>query len=220
GLYGPSYDETIAAATAYNDALNVIMTTILTTIPEITTVDTTYSRVASPNVSHTLANDELAIDLASVIADFYSHIFYVIGDTAYLVDMKLDNGADWTLTEFKYFAFPQYEYDLVSYVACSQYKVFSAYPYGREMTIDPYHTTEANILAAMADILAIENAPRITGLRVPMIAGNFPRIGQKITVPDTAHVADLSSWIRARKIQYDFLNEEIIIDGEGAIAAA
>jgi len=222
GLYGPSYDETIAAATAYNDTLNVIMTTILTSIAEIDHVNTSYARAISPNVAHTLANEELAIDLASAMAAFYSHIFYVIGDTAYLIDMKLDNdtNGDMDLTEFDYFAFPEYVYDLLRVVACSQYKVFSAYPYGRDLTVDPYHTTEANILVCLADILAIENAPRIENLRIPMTAGGFPLIGQEIAVPDTAHVADLSSWIRARKIQYDFLNDEILIEGEGAIAAA
>jgi len=218
-LYRPSYDETIAAATAYNDTLNNVITSILSTIAEINTVDTTYARASSPNVTHTLADDELAIDLASAIAEFYSHTFYIIGDTAYLVDMLLDNGAVRTLTEFEFFAYPEYVYDVISVVICSQYKTFSSYPYGRSLTIQPYHTTEANILAAMSDILAIENAPRVT-FDIPMIAGNFPLIGEKIVLPDTAHVADLASWIRTRKLTYDFLNDQIKIEGEGAIAAA
>jgi len=217
-LFGPSYDETVAVSTAYNDTLNVVMTAILTAIPEITTVDTTYARATSPNVTHTTTGEVLAIDLASAIAAFYSHIFYIIGDTAYLVDCKLSNGADWTLTEFKFFSFPQYQYDLVASVASGQVTRFSAYPYGRSESVDAYHTTEANIIVACDDILAIENSPRIA-LSVPMIAGNFPKIGQKITLPDTAHVADLSSWIRVRKLGFDFNTETINIEGEGAISA-
>lgn len=219
-LYGPSYDETIAASTAYNDTLNVIITTILGAIAEINTVTTTYARASSPNVTHTVANDTIAIDLASEIAAFYSHLIYIIGDTAYLVDMKRDNGADWDLTEYKFFSFPKYQYrPPAAAVYCTQFAKFSAYPYGTTETVEAYHTTQANIETALDDILAILNAPRII-LDVPMIAGNFPRLGQAITIPDTAHVAGLSSWIRARKLQYDFVENIINIEGEGAVAAA
>jgi hypothetical protein len=218
-LFGPSYDETIAASTVYSDTLNVVLTAILTVIPEITTVNTTYARASSPNVAHTLADTVLAIDLASGIAEFYSHLFYVVGTTAYLVDMKLSNGADWTLTEFGFMAFPVYRYKPpLALITSSQYRVFSAYPYGTTLDVTPYHTTQANIETAITDILAIENAPRVT-LDVPMIAGNFPNPGRKIILPDTAHVADLSSWIRARKIRYDFISDMVNLEGEGTVAA-
>jgi hypothetical protein len=218
-IYGPSYDETIAATTAYNNTLNSVLTAILTTIPEITSVNTTYARASSPNVTHTTSDIQRAIDLASAIAEFYSHLFYIVGSTAYLVDMLLNNGT-WTLTEFKFFAFPKYWYkNPVSVLYCSQYYKLSSYPYGDTMTVTPYHTTQANIEAALTDILAIENAARIT-LDVPMIAGNFPAPGRKIVIPDTAHVVNLSSWIRARKLRLDFINDSINIEGEGAIAAA
>lgn len=219
-LMASSYDETIAAATAYNDTLNVVMTTILSTIAEINTVNTAYARAVSPNVAHTLADTMTAIEIASLIAEFYSHLFYVIGDTAYLVDMLLSNGADWTLTEFDFFAFPVYSYNTpVASILAGQVKRFSAYPYGSDMTVDSYHTTEANIITALDNILTIENSPRVT-LDVPMIAGNFPRPGQKIIVPDTAHVSDLASWIRARRLTFDFLNTSITVEGEGEVAAA
>ena len=218
-LYFPTYDETIAAATAYNDTLNVVLTAILTAIPEITTVNTTNARVASPNVTHTLADAEIAIDLASNIAAFYSHLIYVVGATAYLVDMLLNNGT-WTLTEYKFFSFPTYFYKApVASILCGQVKRFSAYPYGSAVSVAAYHTTEANIITACDNILAIENAARLR-LDVPMIAGNFPAPGKKIIIPDTAHVVSLSSWIRARKLSYDFINNSINIEGEGVIAAA
>lgn len=218
-LYFPDYDETIAAATAYNNTLNVVMTAILTTIPEITTVNTTYARVASPNVTHTLADEMAAIDLASNIAEFYSHLIFIIGSTAYLVDMFINNGT-WTLTEYKFFSFPKYFYKApTSSILCGQVKRFSAYPYGADMTINAYHTTEANIITACDDILTIENAARVR-LDVPMIAGNFPGLGKKIIIPDTAHVVGLSSWIRTRKLSFDFINNSINIEGEGVIAAA
>ena len=87
------------------------------------------------------------------------------------------------------------------------------------MSVDPYHTTEANIITALDDILSIENSARVA-LSVPMIAGNFPAPGEKIVIPDTGHVADLASWIRARKLTFDFVDETINVEGEGVVAAA
>lgn len=219
-LYGPSYDETIASATAYNDTLNTVITSILTSIAEINTVNTDYARAVSPNVNHIVTNDTLAIDLASEIAAFYSHLFYIIGDTAYLVDMKLDNGTDWTLTEYDYFFLAKYWYNTpIAAVYASQYYQMSVYPYGTTLTLTAYHSVQANIEAALADILAIHNAARVT-ISVPMEAGNFPLLGQRIDIPDNEHVADLLSYIRARKMTFDFLNDNITIEGEGEVAAA
>lgn len=222
-LMASDYDDTIADATAYNNTLNTILTTILTTIPEIVSVDTTYARASSPNVTHTVSGETLAIELASAIAQFYSHLFYVVGTTAYLVDMLLSNGSDWTLTEYDFFASPTYTYNTPVAVATCEVgavlvKRFSAYPYGTELSVDGYHTTEANIITACDNILTIENSPRVS-LDVPMIAGNFPKLGQKIIIPDTAHVADLASWIRVRSMTFDFLGDKITVEGEGAIAA-
>ena len=218
-LYYPTYDETIAAATAYNNTLNSVMTAILTSIAEIDHVDTAHARASSPNVTHTTIDETLAIDLASSIAEFYGHLLYIVGDTAYLVDMLLNNGTR-TLTEYEFFSFPSYAYKPpVASVTCGQVRRFSAYPYGEDMTVTAYHTTEANIIVACDDILTIENSPRIK-LEVPMIAGNFPAPGEKIIIPDTAHVADLASWIRVRTLSYDFIGNSVTIEGEGAIAAA
>jgi len=207
----------------WNGTLNATITAILTRIPEITTVDTTYARASSPNVLWTLTSERLAINIASDIAAFYSHLIYVVGATAYLVDMKRDNGTR-TLTEYQYFAAPTYQYKTpYAMITCSSdnvvYNAKSAYPYGPTTNVDPYHETAANINTALADILALENAPRIS-LDVPMVAGNFPALGEKITIPDTAHVADLSSYIRVRKLQYNFVDLIINVEGEGAIAAA
>ena len=211
-------------APRWNDTLNNVITNLLTRIPEITTVDTTYARASSPNVLYTLTSERLIINVASDIAAFYSHLFYVIGSTAYLVDLKRNNGTDWDLTEFKFFKEPQYQYNTpIAQITCSSdsvvYSAYSSYPYGTTTSVEAYHETQANIEACLDDILAIENAPRIS-FDVPMIAGNFPKLGQKITIPDTAHVANLASWIRVRKLQYDFINDRINIEGEGGIAAA
>lgn len=205
-------------AVSYNGTLNAVISDILLLIPEITTINTTFARAVSPNVTHTITSDIAAIDLASNIAEFYSHLIYIIGTTAYLVDMKLDNGTR-VLTEYQFFSMAAYSYNSPVYRAvCGSLHIDSAYAYGSDITVDPYHVSDANILVALTDILAIENASRVS-VSVPMIAGNFPKMGEKITIPDTSHVAALASWIRVRKLTYDFLNDTITIEGEGVIAA-
>lgn len=206
----------------WDDTLNNVITDILSEIPEIATVNTTYARATNPNVLYTLTSTRIAINVASDIAAFYSHLIYVIGDTAYLVDMKLSNGTDWTLTEYEYFASPSYQnatpksgikttYNEESYFA------ISAYPYGEMSEIDPYHQTEANIEAALADILVLENQDKIS-VAVPMIAGNFPKLGQKVAFTDSSTVKSQSVWVRARQLRLNFVNETIEIEGEGVIA--
>jgi hypothetical protein len=216
-LFAPSY-STQSPTGAKNATLNSLLTTILTTIPEITSVDTTYARASSPNVTTTLSA-ALAIDQASNIAQFYSHCFYIVGATAYLVDMLLDNGSR-SASEYEYFAFPTYQYK-TPYRKASAGSVtrYSDYPYGEALTETQFHNTTANIQDALDNILDIENSPRAC-ITIPMEAGKFPTIGEKITFPDTGNVVDLSSYIRVRKITYDFMAEEIMIEGEGAIAAA
>jgi hypothetical protein len=205
----------------WDDDLNTVIADVLSVIPEITVVDTTYARASSPNVTYTLTSNRIAINVASDIAEFYSHLIYVVGTTAYLVDMKRDNGT-WVLTEYKFFAFPRYQYKApLALLTCSYggivYSQASSYPYGQTSSVEPYHTTQGDIEAALANILAIENAARVT-FSVPMIAGNFPKLGQKITIPDTGNVVDLNWSIRARKLQYDFIENTVTIDGERVVA--
>jgi hypothetical protein len=219
GAYPNNWTHFSQLAPYYNTTLNAALTDILTTIPEITSVNTAAARASSPNVLYTLSSSQIALNLASDMAAFYSHLFYVIGSTAYLVDMKLDNGTR-TLTEFKYFSFAKYQYKApIAQVAAGSYRRFSAYAYGSGMSVNLFHDTEANANAALDDILTLENAARVN-FSLPMIAGNFPKLGEKITLPDTSNVSNLSSWVRARKLRYDFLNDEINVEGEGAISAA
>lgn len=217
-LYGCNHTETIANATAYNDTLGTVLNSILTGISEISTLDTTYARVVSPNITYTTSGTILNIELASAIAAFYSHLFYVSGTTAYLIDMFLDGGST-TVTEFDYFP-SSYEYlQPISTFRCGSFARFSVYSYGSEKGIDQYHTTEANVNTALDDINTIWHRPRVR-LRMPLVAASIVSPGTKISWEDTSLGQDTDMWIRARTIIYDFTNEEIIVEGEGGISAA
>ncbi|MBW1777095.1 MAG: hypothetical protein JRJ54_05805 [Deltaproteobacteria bacterium] len=217
GLHGPAYDETVADGTVYNDTLVNVLSSILTGIAEISSLNSTQARSPSPNVAFTVDGEQLAIDLAAAVAAFYTHLFYVNGATAYLVDMLGDNGSR-TITGFDFFP-AEYEYETpVAVVRAGNYMRKSAYPYGKEVKVDPYHGTQANIEAALDDILAVLNAPRCR-LPVPLL-GSLPLPGEKISWTDTALASDTAAWIRARALTFDFAKERVVIEGEGGLAAA
>lgn len=215
-LFGPTFDETIAAGVGYNKTLNAVIDEILIIIAEINTVDTTYARAASPNVTHTTTGETTAIALASNIAAFYSHLFYIIGDTVYLVDMLLDTG-ETTYTEFDFFPL-NYDYlEPLAVMRSGSRSQFSAYPYGKDLSITQYHDVGANVDTALDDILTIWHKPR-SRFRIPLL-GSIPTPGAKLTWTDESQGQDTDMSIMARSISYDFDKEEAIIDGEGAISA-
>ena len=220
-MLGTEYDETVAGATAYNDDLDTVLDTILTGIAEISTLDTTYARVAQPNCTYTTVGAQLSINLASEIAAFYSHMFYISGSTAYLVDMKLAGGSS-TITEFDFF--PQVRYDNFNPVATASCTVVagtfvrtSASAYGQEITVQGYHTTEANINTALDDIIIVLNKDRCS---IPMImASTLPAPGEKVSWSDTAMNVDSDCYVYARIFRYDYMNEIVTIEGEGVFSA-
>ena len=220
-LKGPAeYDETVPDSTAYNDTLVNVITTILTGIAEISTVDTTYARSPSPEVIYTTSGEDLNINLASNISEFFTHAFYIDGSTAYLIDMLEDRGSS-SLTEFQYFEKPKYWYkSLVAEVKTEDYSRYSTYLMGDVRTVTAYHTVEENINDALDNIITVENRPRIT-IGIPF-DGTFPAFGEKISFSDTADPErPLSSWFRQRVFRYDFVrNREtpiLWLEGEGFI---
>ncbi|MBW2606146.1 MAG: hypothetical protein JRD05_00775 [Deltaproteobacteria bacterium] len=216
-LYGPSYTATVNDATAYNDTLVAVMTTLCGVGILNLTLDSSAARGPSPNVTHTVDGDQLAIELASEICAFYSHLFYIVGSTLYLVDMLGDNGTQ-TITEFDFFPSDYNNLVPVALARSGDYSRTSAYPYGNELSVDQYHDTEANVNTALDNIIAIENKARCD-LKIPLL-GSLPVPGKKISWTDTSLGVDTDMYIRARALRYDFDNEEITISGEGEISAA
>ena len=76
-----------------------------------------------------------------------------------------------------------------------------------------YHDTKSNVLDALTNILTVLNYTTAE-IRMP-ITSSLPDPGKKLTFSDTQLITDISTYIRARILSYDFNNEEIIISGEG-----
>lgn len=202
----------------------------------------TYDRSISPNINYWLSSQELIIDFLSNIASSNTHLFYIKSSTLYLVDLLLDNGSR-TITEWDYFKAP-YSYPAPTSKITATWQmreagswsdptntepaavyvkeiekthsVESSYTYGEDQTVDPYTDVRDDIDILIDNILDIRHRLR-SDITIPL-QGNLPVPGEKITWTDESFFDDLTLWIRARDITYDFDNEEITISGEGGVS--
>ena len=185
------------------------------------TLNTTLARDPSPAVVYTTSGEQLGVDFLDNLTAFFSHMFYISGSTLYLVDMAADNGTR-TLTEHEFFspseAPVEYFYSPPCAIAkAGNFSQQSAYLYGNEIAETDFHGTQANVEAALVNIIAYQNAARAK-LAIPITA-TLPAPGEKISWTDTSLSVSTDMWIRARIIQYDFDNDQIIVEGEGAVSA-
>ena len=67
------------------------------------TLDSTYARAVSPDVDWQADGERLIVDNLNDLAKFFSHRFYILGTTLYLIDCLRSNGTALTLTEFDIF---------------------------------------------------------------------------------------------------------------------
>ncbi len=215
-LYGSSFTATVADAAVFSDNLVDIASWFCGASYLNLTLDSTYARATPPDVAFQNSGEQLAVDLFSEICAFFTHCFYISGTTLYLIDMLGDAGSQ-ALTEFQFFPSEYLNEAPVAIAKTTNYKRFSAYPYGGEISMaTEFADTQARVEAALDNILTVANAPRAR-LRVPFI-GSLPTPGKRLSWTDTSLGQDLSMWIRARTLTYDFAAEEVIIEGEGALS--
>ena len=152
-LKQPDLPEIITASTAYNNTLANVVSGICTTLG--LTLDSTAARSPSPAVLHTTSSDQLAIDLLSDMCAFFSHGFKISGTILYLYDM-LGTRTTTDLTEFDVQPC-EYRKDTPYslYKATDTETLAGTAENGEEYSVTPYHTTGANIQAALAGIKTI-----------------------------------------------------------------
>ena len=286
-----------------------------TRLTGISSLDHTYDRATSPDVSCWITNQQSLTEFLSDICAFFTHLYYIKSGTLYLVDMFIENGSS-SVTEYEYFSADysiptligqiivkwttysseegfvdevrtaQYIkatentavaslYQTVSgtadgttanrlidsgatftsvahikivkigyvvqnttdntstivlsvvsdtellladdiFVSGEDYSIGPAMPYANDIDVTPFHDTRANIEDALQNILLIVNKDSAS-IRIPM-ESTLPDPGKKITFPDTSLRVNTSTYIYTRDLSFDFLNEEIVIDGEGVVA--
>lgn len=221
-IYSPQNSYVLPDATAFNDTLVDVFTWMIDAARMNLTLDSTLARNPSPAVIYTTSGERLGVDFLDDLAAFFSHMYYISGGTLYLLDMASDNGSR-ILTEHDYFSGIESPIEYFNNQPCAiakagDYSQQSTYLYGDQISETDFHGTQANVETALADIITYQNKDRARVV-IPF-TGSLPAPGEKISWTDTAQRVSTEMWIRARVIQYDFDNDQIIIEGEGAVTAS
>jgi hypothetical protein len=202
-------------------------------------LDLTYNnakkRTASPAINYWADRQKLLIDFLSDLAAYGTHLFYILSGTLYLVDMKQSNG---TYAVSRFFG-AKYEYEtpvslvrskwrtkaavtegIGSYVKSYDHESTrkTAYAYGKERSLTPYHDVAIYIKTAQMDVLTFLLQQQIE-IEIPN-EGALILPGQLISWTDTALRNDTSYEIYARSIRYNFDKASVVIIGEKKITAS
>ena len=207
----------------------------------VNTYDDSGGRGTSPDVSYWATSQQPLIDFLSNLCAFFTHFFYIKADQLYLCDMLLDNGTD-TLDEFEYFVAGYSAADALKQVKSTwitragveerledginskvyvkdtdnEVVVAGSYEWGTELELEPYHDGVTEITAALTNIKTVMEKD-YADISMP-ITTSLPDPGVKLTFSDNQMVQDMSTYIWARRLQFDFENDEVMISGEGVIA--
>jgi len=222
-LYKPTYDYEVPDNTTLPTTLVDVFDWLCDSSRlNIANLDDSLARSPSPAVSHTTSSDENGMDLASSMAAFFTHLYYVdrATDTLHLIDMESDNGSR-SLVNQKVFS-PKYSYNAPTYEVTAtsgdnDYRRTSAFTFDKSVSVTPYHTGQTQIEDALDRILAILNAPRVE-LTIPMQADNLPMPGERINLLDKRQYKETNSWIRGRMFTFDIANRKVKVTGEGGIS--
>ena len=197
--------------------------------------DNTKAESPSPAVNWWASSQRVLVEFLSDLAATRTHMFYVRDETLYLIDMDVDNGSR-ALTEGDIFE-PQYDYEppvamitakwqkreaveetIGKYIKDIKHETSqsSGYRHGREWDMEMFHDVTAVIDVLLGDILTIVHKPRV---RVPLpLLGSLPAPGEAISYTDESMVRDMTVSFRCRNVTYDFDNDEVFVEGEGALS--
>lgn len=214
------YTTQLAASTVFNDTLVNVFSWACDAARLNLTLDSTLAS-ATAAVVHTTSSDQLLIDFLPDVAKYHGHLFYIESGTLYLVDFDSDNGMDTASNERtnmqpNSYGGPQ----AVSMITDgTNPPVFCSYPYGSSHSQNSYETNAANVAAAQAKLKGILEKDRPT-LRRVLSGATMPKPGKKFTFTNTRDLyKPVSVTMHAREIDVDFVNDDLIITGEGTVTA-
>jgi len=178
------------------------------------TLDTTHARTPSPAISKTLSGDNLIVDMLSEASAYFSHYFYIEGNTLYLIDMFANTGSK-TLSEFDYTPVSYQSSEDISLLTSGGYSILGSTPSGHQIDIDPWHTAQSNIESALQNIKISLEKDLIT-LELSHINNNIA-IGNQVTFTDQSMIGDTTTTFIVTKINFNISvdDERMIIEGRG-----
>ncbi len=215
-LHGPDYDQEYAKNDTFNASLIDFFEAAAATLE--LTPDTTLAREPSPLLSHTMSRDALITDVLALVLGFYSHHGWIDRSAGkiHLMAMENDNG---TRTVDRRFFAPELTRPaavakvLAKSSSDDTWSRTSDLSFGKEITLQPFHTAQSNIETELDRILSLVNQRR-GSVTLPMSDG-LPAPGERITAIDNKYASPVEIWIRARDFAPDFTQRTITISGEG-----
>ena len=215
-LYGPDYDQEYAKNDVFNTSLIDFFTAAATTLGLIP--DTSLARDPSPMLSHTMTRDALVTDVLALVLSFYSHHGWIDRKAGkmFLIAMESDNGS--RVVDRRFFAPELKRPAAVAKVLAKSssgdtWSRTSDLAFGKEITLQPFHSTQVNIETELDRILSLANQRR-GSVTLPMGDG-LPAPGERITAVDNKYTSPVEIWVRAREFTPDFTQRTITISGEG-----
>ena len=204
-------------ATGFNDPLLSIFQTYCGASWLNLTLDSTMYRAPAGNIVYTLSNTAQILDVLSDIAAHAAHLFYIEDGTLYLVDMHQDNGT-LTLDEFDFLPVTYSDGQPYATYRIHETTISGSAPHGGELSVTPVMSNASDRTARLGFIKTIMESPRAI-IRVPLNATSASiKPGKRLEWTDESQGEDVTAWIRARSINYDFGQDIIFVEGEGGIA--
>lgn len=215
-LYGPDYDQEYAKDEVFNASLIDFFAAAATALGLVP--DTSLARVPSPMLSHTMSRDALVTDVLALVASFYSHHGWIDRKAGklFLAAMENDNGS--RVVDRRFFNPELTRPAAVAKVIAKNsngdtWSRTSEHAFGKEITLQPFHSAQANIETELDRVLSLANQRR-GSVTLPMVDG-LPAPGERITAVDNKYSSPVEIWIRAREFTPDFARRTITISGEG-----
>lgn len=174
------------------------------------------ARSPSPDVQHTASGEIL--DILSDIASFFSHMFYMVGDTLHLIDLKQD-ALSYETGEGKFLSGVRYR-DNIPYqlFKAGEFSIDGSSSFGAEFSISPVcHDTQSNIETAIADIKSIMES-QLVEVTFPLDTGNIRSLGSNLTWSDESMQFSTDVSIGIRSLIYNFDKDEFTVSGEGVVS--
>jgi len=214
-LRQPEFDSTIPEATAYDDTLVNIATALCGVSFLGLTIDTTNARTISPDVLYNTDKDVQTIDLLDDMCSFFSHGFYISEGTLYLFDM-LATTTPIELTEFDVLPCSYTENEPVALIKSGDFSIDGGNKNGNTYTVSPtFHTTQANVETALADIKTIVEKDLIeTNAKID---DDKPQILNTFSLTDNSLINPLTTTAIATSVVYNYDSLDMRIEGFGVI---
>lgn len=218
-VYISSYTETIAGGTSLASwPMTNSLIGFFEKVCDVLglTLNSSKATGSPPALSHVLSNERLVIDVASEVAAFCSHLFWIDGGVLYLQQMSASNGTLSLTNPNDFFRSPTYNDEIpVNRVVAGAYEyVGSDYPYGVDYSLPANYTGDNSQLQGIYDLL---NAHWAEVATLPEIGWGEFVPGKQVTLRDEMQVVPSETILSMRGASYLFDKFQVVISGHAAM---